>query len=41
LTFGLGSATVTGVMDLRTRANWFYAFYFSPPVLPAGEVALT
>jgi len=41
LTFAAASDTVTGVMDLRTRVNWFYAYYFTQPVLPAGEVALT
>jgi hypothetical protein len=40
LTFAVASDTVTGVMDLRTRVNWFYAYSFTQPVLPAGEVAL-
>jgi hypothetical protein len=41
LTFAARSDTVTGVMDLRKRVNWFYAYSFTQPVLPAGEVALT
>jgi hypothetical protein len=41
LTFRTASATVRGVMKQKVRPNWFYAFYFTPPVLSAGVVALT
>jgi hypothetical protein len=28
-------------MKQMVRPDWFYAFYFTPPVLSAGEEALT
>jgi hypothetical protein len=41
LTFSGASATVRTVMKQMVRPDWFYAFYFTPPVLSAGVEALT
>jgi hypothetical protein len=41
LTFPAASATVHSVIKQMVRPDWFYAFYFTPPVLSAGEEALT
>jgi hypothetical protein len=35
------SGTVTSVMNLMARVDRLYAYSFTPPVLPAGKVALT
>jgi hypothetical protein len=41
LTLAAESGTVTSVMNLMARVNRSYAYAFTPPVLPAGKVALT
>jgi hypothetical protein len=41
LTLVAASGTVICVMNLRTRAYWSDAYYFTLPVLPAGKMALT
>jgi hypothetical protein len=41
LTFPAVSATVHLMITQVVRPDWFYAFYFTPPVLSAGEEALT
>jgi hypothetical protein len=40
LTFRAASGTVRSVMKKMVRPDWFYAYYFTPPVLSAGEVVL-
>lgn len=39
--FPRGVCYGASVMKQMVRPDWFYAFYFTPPVLSAGVVART